>query len=76
MNDKLLLRSLDMNSRYHSAVGAKLGLVESVFAVLPHQVVWMWPVGLVLCHQVNTDLPFTAVVLDLWTNMQKVQTRL
>lgn len=54
------------NSRDHSAVGTELGLVKSIFAVLPHQVVRMRPVRLVLGHQVNTHLPFAAVIQDLW----------
>ena len=54
------------NLRDHSAVWTKLGLVESVFAVLAHQVVWMRSVRLVLGHQVNAHFPFPAVIQNLW----------
>lgn len=60
------------NSRDHSAVGTELGLVKSILAVLPHQVVRVRPVRLVLGHKVNTHLPFSAVIQDLWRSRRSL----
>lgn len=64
MLSAILIRA-EEDLRDHSAVRTELGLIKAIFAVLPHQVMWMWSVRLVLGHQVNTHFPFTAVIQDL-----------
>lgn len=63
----------EVNSRDHSAVWAELSLVESVFAVLPHQVVRMRSVRLILRHQVNAHLTLPRVIHDLWMDGEEGQ---
>lgn len=61
------------NSRDDSAVGAKLGLIISVFAVFAHQVVRMRPVRLVLGHQVNPNFPFSTIIQNLQSSRERTR---
>lgn len=44
------------------ALRPKLRLVVAVLAVLPHQVVRVWSVGLILSHQGHAHLPFAGKI--------------